>query len=99
MTFVPTAAEVLGLVCLALLAANGWQWLGNEHIRRVMRTAIEKSESDGSDYCRIPRNQCIEMMQWQSMYALLQAGHEFKGKPDLRHPSTLTPTRRRKLRK
>ncbi len=97
MSFIPTAAEVLGIIVCALVCVILYQFLGVEHIRRVMHTAVRKSESDKNDYCRIPRNQVIEMMGWQKIYELRPAGYEFKSKPDWRHPSTLMPARRRKL--
>ena len=85
------------LIALLLVAWVAHLFLGREHIRRVMHVACEKSEADGNDYCRIPRNQVIEMMGWQEVYDLRPAGYEFKGKPSFRHPSTLSPARRRKL--
>ena len=98
MSYLPTAAEVLGLVVVVLVAFILWQWIGMETLRRILHNGVQKSEADGNDYVRIPRNQIIEVMRWQKIYELRPAGFEFKGKPDFRHPSTLMPVRRRKLR-
>lgn len=99
MNWTLTYDVALTLVALLLVCWVANLYLGREHIRRVMHAACRKSESDGNDYCRIPRNQVIEMMGWQTVYELRPAGYEFKGKPSFRHPSSLSATRRRKLRK
>ena len=98
MNYLPTVAEFLGVVVLALVAYILYQYIGYETLRRILHKGVEKSEADGNDYVRIPRNQIIEVMGWQKIYELRPAGYEFKGKPDFRHPSTLAPVRRRKLR-
>lgn len=97
MNLIPTVAEVLGVVCLALIAVIAWQYIGFETLRRIMHKGLQKAEADGNDYVRIPRNQIIEVMGWQKIYELRPAGYEFKGKPSFKHPSTLAPARRRKL--
>lgn len=94
----PTIAELLGVVILALVAVILYQYIGYETLRRVLHEGVQKSETDGNDYVRIPRNQIIEVMGWQKIYELRPAGYEFKGKPNFRHPATLAPVRRRKLR-
>lgn len=97
MTWAPTAAELLGLLSMILLIVTARMWVSLEHVRRVMHVACRKSVEDHNDYVRIPRNQVIEMMKWEGVYELRPAGYEFKGKPSFRHPSTLSPWRRRKL--
>jgi hypothetical protein len=97
MNYLPTAAEILGLLCLVLVGYILWSYVSYETIRRIMHKGLQKAEADGSDYVRIPRNQIIEVMGWSKIYELRPAGYEFKGKPSFRHPSTLAPVRRKKL--
>lgn len=97
MNWIPTWTEVLGLLAVLLLGLNLWQFVGHERIRRVARQAIEKAIRDKNDRCWIARNQLIELFGWTKVYDLQQPSSEFKGKPNYRHPATMSPAKRRKL--
>lgn len=98
MIWKPTIAEVLALVLLLSMFLNFWQFVRGERIRRVARASIEKAFADRNDFCRIPRNQMIELFKLEGVYELLRPASEFKGKPSALHPMQQAPSKRRKLR-
>lgn len=93
---------ILITILTASLLGNLFQLTGNQKLKGILRTALRNADNykpGGRDHVRVPYNQLAAILGWRPENFPQYSDKDFTGKPQQRHPATVSAVRRRKLRR